>query len=170
MQRRDKFVQVPPQKIERHLDGEKLVPLVGRPRGGKFLFAAPVKAGGQRRKHGLGFVAVDTALAFEIQADLDAAGMKTFAPVKFRVRLEVVPLEAHARAAHTAVEMPPALANRAPHRAFGERGRDGGVTGFAIYNRSLGRFRHGDNVPVFSLRANFLCCKSPTTFRNPSLR
>ena len=56
MQRRGKIAQMPPQKFKRHLDGEKLVPLVGRPRGGQLLFAAPVKSGGQRREHGFRLV------------------------------------------------------------------------------------------------------------------
>ena len=124
MQRRDKFAQVPPQKIKGHLDGEKLMPLVRRPRGAQRLFAPPVKSGGQRRENGFLLVETDTAFAFEVQADLDAVRMKTPAPIEFLVRLEVVPLETHARAAHAAVQMPPAVANSAPRRTFGERGRD----------------------------------------------
>ena len=85
MQRRRKIAQMPPQKIKRHFNGEKLVPLL-RLRASRVngLFAAPVKSGRQRRERRFGFVEADAALAFEIQADLDAAGMKTFAPVKFR--------------------------------------------------------------------------------------
>ncbi len=72
------------------------MPLLRLPRRAQRLFATPVEADGQRRKGNFLAVEGDAAVAGEIQADLDAAGVKTFAPVKFRVRLEVVPLETHA--------------------------------------------------------------------------
>ena len=73
--------------------------LIRLPRGGQSFFAAPIKPDGQRRECGFVIVDADAAVAFEIQADLDAAGMKTFTPIKFLTHLEVVPLEAQARAA-----------------------------------------------------------------------
>ena len=134
--------------------------LVRRARCGQNLFAAPVKSGSQRREHSLGFVVADAAFAFEVQADLDAAGMETFAPVEFRVRLEIVPLETHARAAHAAVQMPPAVADASPQGAFGERGRGGGFARCAVFNYSFCRFGHGDNVPSSARRANHLVSQS----------
>ena len=101
------------------------------------------------------FVETDAAIAFEVQADFDAAGMKTFAPVEFLVRLEIMPLKAHARATHAAVQMPPAVADRAPRRAFGERGatliRGVDCSRFVVFP-----FWHGDNVPFSWRRANIL--------------
>ena len=90
------------------------------------LFSAPVKSGRQRNEHRLAAVECDLSVAFEIQADFDAAGMKTSAPVKCPAGFEVMPLKTHTAAMHTAVQMPPAIANRAPHRTFGERGHDTG--------------------------------------------
>ena len=86
--------------------------------------------------------------------------MKTLAPVEFCTGLEIVPFEAHARAAHAAVQMPPAVTDRAPCRAFGERGRDGGFTRVAVFNLPFGRFRHGDNVPRYGRRANNLVAQA----------
>src|SRR5208337_1593575 len=100
---------MPSQKIKRHLDGEKSMPLLRLPRGPQGLFAAPVKSNRQRRKHRLALVVRDPSVAFEIQADLDAAGMKTPAPVKFHIRFEVMPLKARAPVRQTAVQMPPAI-------------------------------------------------------------
>ena len=59
-------------------------------------------------------------MAGQVQADFNAAGMKTFAPVESLVRFKVVPFKAHAGVIHIAVQMPPAVANRAPRRVFGE--------------------------------------------------
>ena len=126
------------------------MPLLRLPRRAQRLFAAPVKADGQRRERSFLAVEGDAAVAGEIQADLDAARMKTFAPVKFRVRLEVVPLETHACPAHAAVQMPPALANRSPRRAFGEHGSNGEFHSIAGFGGLFDRFRHGHNVPFLT--------------------
>ena len=147
---------MPPQEIERHFDGEKLVPLIRLPGRAQQLFAAPVKAGGQRRERNFLAVEGDVPVAGKVQADLDAAGMKTFAPVKFRVRFEIVPLEAHARAAHAAVQMPPAVANRMPRRTFGERRRHGEFRRIGGFRPLFDRFRHDHNVPFLAPRANIL--------------
>ena len=137
------------------------MPLVRRTRGAQHLFAAPVKSGGQRRECGFLFVETDAAIAFEVQANLDAAGMKTFAPVEFFVRtFEIMPLEAHARATHAAVQMPPAIADRAPRGAFGERGRDIDFSRIAVFDLLFGRFGHGDNVPFSLQRVNNLMAQS----------
>ena len=121
MQQRDKIAQMPPLKIERHFNGEKLMPLVRLPHRAQWLFAAPVKSGGQRRERSFLFVEINAAIAFKVQANFNAAGMKTYSPIKFIARLKIMPLETHARAMHAAVQMPPAVANRAPCRTFGEQ-------------------------------------------------
>ena len=125
--------------------------LVRLPRRAQRLFAAPVKADGQRRERSLLAVESDAAIAGQIQADFDAARMKTFAPVKFRVRLEVVPFKTHARPAHAAVQMPPTFANGSPRRPFGERRSSGEFRQYR--RRSTGlfdRFRHVHNVPFLT--------------------
>ena len=96
------------------------------PRRTQRLFSAPVKSGRQRSEHRFAMVERNMPAAFEIQADFDAAGMKTSAPVKCPAGFEVMPLKTHSAAMHTAVQMPPAVANRAPHRTFGERRHDTG--------------------------------------------
>jgi len=117
------------------------------PRRAQWLVAAPVEADRQWRKRNFPAVEGDAAIAREVQANLDAAGMKTSAPVKFRVRLEVVPLETHARSAHTAVQMPPAFTNRRPRRAFGEHKCGRKFRRFAGFNRLFDWFWHVNNVP-----------------------
>ena len=157
MQRRDKFAQMPPQKFKRHFYGEKLVALVCLARRAQRLLAAPVKPGSQRRENNFIFVQRDFSAAFEIQADFDAARMKGFSPVEFAAgSFEVVPFEARARVRHAAMQMPPALANRAPRRAFAKCGHAAVFSVVAIFNLPPARFWHGDNVPFFHQRATIL--------------
>ena len=165
MQRRDEVAQMPPQKIKRHFDGEKLMPLVRLPRRAQRLFPAPVKSGGQRRERGFAAVESDPPVAFEIQADFDAAGMKAFAPIEFLARLEVVPLETHARAAHAAVQMPPAVANRAPRRTFGEHGRDADFGFPAHFGEPSGNRRHGQQCAMFFRTWQYLVVNSAKNVR-----
>jgi hypothetical protein len=129
-----------PQKIEGHFDGEKLMPLIGRARRAQNLFAAPVKPDRQRRERHFIFAERDPAVAFKIQANLDAARMKRFSPIKLRAgSFEIVPLEARARMCDAAVQMPPAIADRAPERTLGKRGKIFRVTALDLFS---GRFGH----------------------------
>ena len=96
----------------------------------------------------------DSAVAFAIQADLDAAGMKAFTPIEFLTHREVMPLEAQSRAAHAAVQMAPAVPDRMPGRTFGERRHWFGSVRLLTSIGSLGRSRHGDNVPIRNPGAN----------------
>jgi hypothetical protein len=154
MQRRDELAQVPPQKIIGHFYGEKLMLLIRLPRGGQSFCAAPVKPDCQWRECGLVIVDGDAAVAFAIQADFDAAGMKTFTPIKFLTHREVVPLEAQAHAGYAAVQMPPTITDGMPSRAFGE-GRHDAEFGRAVdFDLTLCGSRHGDNVPSCARRAN----------------
>ena len=116
--------KMPPQEIERQLDGEELMPLVRRPDGAQRLFALSVKSAAQGNKNSFLLVETDTAFPFKVQADFNAVRMKTTAPIEFLMCFEVVPLETHARAAHAAMQMPPTVANRTPHRTFRERRHD----------------------------------------------
>ena len=133
--------------------------LIRLPRGGQNFFAASIEPDCQWRE--CGFVIVDghAAVAFAIQADFDAAGMKTFTPIKFLAYREVMPLEAQARAGYAAVQMPPTVTDRMPCRAFGERRRDAKF-GFVVdFDLTLSGSRHGDNVPSCARRANIFLPK-----------
>jgi hypothetical protein len=159
MQRRDELAQVPPQKIIGHFHGEKLMLLICLARGRQSFCAAPIEPDCQRRECGFVIVDGDPAVAFTIQANFDAAGMKTFTPIKFLAYRKVVPLEAQARAGYAAVQMPPTVTDRMPCRAFGERRRDAKF-GFVVdFDLTLSGSRHGDNVPSCARRANIFLPK-----------
>jgi len=128
--------------------------LIRLPRGGQSFFAASIKPDGQRRECGFVIVDGDAAVAFAIQADFDAAGMKTFTPIKFLTHREVVPLEAQARAGYAAVQMPPTITDGMPRRAFGERTRDAKFSRAVDFDLTLCGSRHGDNVAGCTRRAN----------------
>jgi hypothetical protein len=145
---------MPPQKIIRHFYGKKLMLLIRLPRGGQNFFAASIEPDCQWRE--CGFVIVDghAAVAFAIQADFDAAGMKAFTPIKFLAHREVVPLEAQARTGYAAVQMPPTITDGMPSRAFAERRRDAKFGRVVDFDLMLSGSRHGDNVPSCARRAN----------------
>jgi len=72
-----------------------------------------------------------------------------------------MPFKTNTRAAHAAVQVPPAVADRAPHRAFRERGHAGTFT----FDLPFCGFRHDDNLPVFMRRANK--CSPQATAKKP---
>src|SRR6266542_6930591 len=97
------------------------------PRGAHGRFAAPIEAGGERREHRLASIKAHLPGAGEIQTHFHATRMKTSSPIKFLVRLEIVPLETRARRAETAVQMLPAWADRMPRGAFRKPIACGGI-------------------------------------------
>src|SRR3984893_13471585 len=109
-----------PQKIKGHFDRQKLMLLIRLTRGGQRLITSSVKPDRQRSERGLALVQGDASVAFAVEADFNAAGMKAFSPIEFFTHREVMPLETEPRVAHAAVQMMPALPDRVPDRAFGK--------------------------------------------------
>jgi hypothetical protein len=146
------------------------MPLVRLPCRAQWLFAAPVKSSGQWCERGFIFIESNLPIAFEIQADFDAAGMKTLALIEFPVRLEVVPLKTHACAAHAAMQMPPTIANRAPHRSFCERRRDLAVGRLDGFSKLLWKRRHGRQCAISFASGNRLVIRTAkNSWRNAPL-
>src|SRR5262252_2377057 len=113
------------QEIERHFDRKKPVQLIRLPRGSQSVLATSVKSDTHRREQNFAVVKGDASVSLAIQADLNAAGVKTPTPIQFLTHREVVPLEAHSHTAYAAVQMPPTLTGGTPERALGENGFDG---------------------------------------------
>src|SRR5262245_23001883 len=118
MERRRKVSQMPPHEIKRELDSEKLVAFILPPRRVQRRVAAPIKPRSQGLEDRGMAVEGHLATAGQVQADFHAAGMKALAPIKCLATLEVMPLEAGARGANTAMQMLPTRAHRTPHRTF----------------------------------------------------
>src|SRR5450756_1043395 len=102
---------------------QKLVLLVGRTPGIQRFILAVVKRRRSRGELGTAVFPLHKTVAVEVQAQLDAAGMKAGAPVKFALRKKIMPLDAVTCALKTAVERLPALAHITPCPGLGERGR-----------------------------------------------
>jgi hypothetical protein len=146
---------MPPEKIKRHFDREKLMPLARRACRPQGLLPPPVKSRRQPPEYGVRPVETDSPLPFQVQADFNGAGMKTSSPIKLRARLEIMPLEADPGAEHAAMQMPPPLADLPPRRNFCEYRRDIKFNDVARVNFFSGCLRHGDNVPHYAKLVNF---------------
>jgi hypothetical protein len=97
-------------------------------------------------------------MAVNIQADFHAARMKAPAPVQFRMGLEIVPLETDTDAAHAAMEVAPAVADRDPGGPFGKNN--------GVFHDRFGWRSHITSVPAFWIRANFLSFGSQKKVKN----
>lgn len=143
------------QKIEGHFHGQKLVTFVAGAEGGQGGGSPAIKADAQGQVLSAGLSTGDLAVAGDIQADLNATGMKTPAPIQFRVGLEIVPFKADAGSLHAAVQMAPAIANGHPG---GTLGKDDDI----FFGESFGGGAHLlISVPAFLNRANFLSFGGP---------
>ena len=109
--------------------------LVGLPRCVQRLLCPAVEPNGHGRECRFHPAGVDFSIAFQVQANLDGAGMKTLAPIERRVRLEVVPFKAHAGTEDAAVERHPARAELPPGRALGKYRRLGSL--FLSYGHDI---------------------------------
>ena len=99
---------------------EKLVLLARRALRRQRFIRAMIKARRVRRELGPPAAAFHEAVAVQIQAQLDAARMKTRRPVELALRQKVMPLDAVTHAAKTAEDRLPARAHVAPRAGFGK--------------------------------------------------
>ena len=110
--------------------GEKLVRFFCRALRRERLGLAMIKARCARCEFRPRPAAFHEAVAGKIQAQLDAARMKTGGPVKFALRKKVVPLDAVTCAVETAENWLPAFADIAPRFRLGEwHGLTTGISG-----------------------------------------
>src|SRR6185503_21146348 len=88
-------------------------------------FLAMIKPGGVGRELRATAVSFHKTVSIQVQAQLDAARMKTRRPIKLAPGEEVVPFQAVTHAAKAAEQRLPAGAHVAPGGAFGKRNARG---------------------------------------------
>ena len=141
MQRRFLSGEVAGEKFRGEFDGDELVVFARRARRLQRLCAATIEACGHGRELRLGPAPAHGAVTSEVEANLGAAFVKTARPINRLLRFKVVPLEAHAEFAETAIKLTPTRADGTPSRRFfaGEGG-DVGCGGL-----SGGHFQGGNS-------------------------
>ena len=128
------------QKRTGKFHGQKLVPFVGGTPGGQWLIPVVIKTGGVGREFRPAAATRYKTVAVEVQAQLHAMGMKTGRPIEFATRKKIVPFEAVTRAAKTAEQRLPAVADIAPRASLTKRGN--GVAGCLVFgNDAPHKFR-----------------------------
>src|SRR5262245_21813513 len=111
------------QEIRSKFDRDEAMRIAARPRG--LQWRRPLKIEGERLRRKLNRLlrVGQPGSALKIQAQLQAAGMKTARPIELCIRREFVPLETESQFAITAKQRSPAVAYRLPGRTF----RKGGI-------------------------------------------
>jgi hypothetical protein len=95
-------------------DRQKLMSLGRGTFGGQRFTGAMIKAHGARREFRARPVALNEAVAFQVQAKLDAARVKTRGPIQFVARKKIVPLDAESESVKISKQRLPSAPDISP--------------------------------------------------------